>query len=197
MKAFREAAKLFATLSLDGAFGKKVNELGVLFAEGYLREKKVLVAGNGGSASDAQHFAAELMGRFSRWRRPGIPAIALSADSTFITAWTNDEEYESVFSRQIEALGNRFDIFVGITTSGNSSNIIRGFLTAKAHGLRTVALLGNHGGRLMRECAGAVDYSLIVPSSTTARIQEAHILILHALCERIEEEVRVRVPVCS
>lgn len=145
---------------------------------------KILLCGNGGSASDCQHFAGELVGRFRHDREP-LPAIALSADSSVITCIGNDYEYESVYSRQIQALGSERDCVVCISTSGNSTNIIRAIETSSRIGSTSIALLGKGGG-LAREIA---DFSLIVPSDNTARVQECHILTIHCLCQFIESEL--------
>lgn len=146
--------------------------------------RKVLVAGNGGSAADAQHFAAELVGRFKKERR-GYPVIALTTDTSVLTAWSNDYDFESVFSRQIEALGSRDDVFIGISTSGMSKNIIRAVEQARRSGLRVILFLGKDGGMLK----GRGDIEIIVPSTNTPRIQEAHILLIHGICEEIEKQL--------
>jgi len=145
---------------------------------------KLLIAGNGGSAADSQHFAAEIVGRYKKERR-GYPAIALTTDTSILTAWGNDYDFESVFSRQIESLGQQGDIFLGISTSGNSKNVILAVKKAKEMGMITIGLLGNNGGNLK----DLVDMSIIVPSTNTARIQEVHITIIHILCEEIEHEL--------
>jgi D-inositol-3-phosphate glycosyltransferase len=146
---------------------------------------KVLVAGNGGSAADAQHFAGELVGRFKIPGRRGLPVMALTADSTFLTAWANDIGYEKVFSRQIEAFGKPGDVLIGLTTSGNSKNLVQAFKTARRLDLECIALLGGDGGEL----AALANYSMIVPSSNTQRVQEVHLFIIHLLCELIEERL--------
>lgn len=143
---------------------------------------KLILFGNGGSAADAQHLAAELTGRYLRERR-ALPAIALTTNSSCVTAIGNDYSYERVFSRQIEGLGNRGDIAIGISTSGNSPNVISAFRTARKMGLVTIGLTGSTGGDLRSES----DYCLCIPSTHTPRIQEAHILLGHILCEIIEE----------
>ena len=145
---------------------------------------KVLFVGNGGSAADAQHLAAEIVGRFEKERR-GLPAIALTTDSSTLTSIANDYGFESIFSRQVEALGQQGDGLVAISTSGNSPNIAQAVEAAKAKGLITIGLLGKTGGKL-REL---VDHALVIPSDNTARIQEAHILIGHILCQLIEESL--------
>ncbi len=142
---------------------------------------KILIAGNGGSAADAQHFAAELAGKFVHERK-GLPAVALTANSSIITAIGNDFGYEYVFSRQVEGLGQPGDVFIGISTSGNSPNIINALNTAREMGLTTVGLLGKDGGQVKDFC----DLKLIVPSHNTQHIQEAHIMLIHELCSLID-----------
>jgi D-sedoheptulose 7-phosphate isomerase len=145
---------------------------------------QVLVFGNGGSAADAQHLAAELVCRFSRDRR-ALPAVALSTDSSTLTAISNDYGYEKVFSRQIEALGRRGDIAIGISTSGTSANVLAALQLAKSRGLTTVAFTGRDGGPIGR----AADLHVNVPHHTTARVQEVHRTLLHAVCELVERAV--------
>lgn len=148
------------------------------------RGGKVILFGNGGSAADSQHIAAELIGRFKK-DRPAIPAIALTTDTSILTSISNDYGYESVFVKQIEGIADKKDIVIGISTSGNSKNVIEGIKKAKKMGLGTVALTGSDGGKLSK----IVDSALIVPSKDTARIQETHITIGHIICELLEEEL--------
>jgi D-sedoheptulose 7-phosphate isomerase len=143
---------------------------------------KVLVFGNGGSAADAQHLAGELVGRYLRDRQ-GLPALALTTDPSVVTAVGNDMGFESVFRRQVEAHGRAGDVAVGITTSGRSPNVVVALRTARQRGLVTVALTGNGGGDL----GGAVDYLIDVPHSETPRIQEVHTMVVHILCQIVEE----------
>ena len=150
----------------------------------YEAGKKVLLFGNGGSAADAQHIAAEFVGKFYLDRRP-LPAEALTVNTSSLTAIGNDYAFEQVFARQVEALGNPGDMAIGISTAGNSSNVFRAVRTAKHKGLITVGLTGANGGRLK----GEVDYCICVPSEDTPRIQEAHILVGHILCELVEERL--------
>lgn len=145
--------------------------------------RKVLVCGNGGSASDAQHFAAELVGRFMRERK-ALPAIALTTDTSILTAVANDYSYERIFARQVEALGQDGDVLIGITTSGGSANVLAAFAEARNAGLTTVALTGRDGGSVGR----AADIHINVASPSTARVQEVHRTLLHAMCELIERE---------
>ena len=150
----------------------------------YKAGNKILIAGNGGSAADAQHFAAELVGRYG-FDRPSLPALALTTDTSNITAIGNDYGYDYVFSRQLEGMGVAEDLFIGISTSGNSENILNAFASAKEKGITTVALSGRDGGKM----AAVADYTLIVPSDATPRIQESHLLIEHMICDAIEKEM--------
>lgn len=145
---------------------------------------KLLLMGNGGSAGDAQHIAAELVGRFKKERK-ALPAIALTANSSTLTAIGNDYEYAAIFSRQVEALARKGDVAMGISTSGNSENVLRALKLANEMGVATVALLGNDGGKAKDHAK----VSIIVPSKDTARIQEAHIAIGHAICEILEQDL--------
>lgn len=147
-------------------------------------EGHLLIAGNGGSASQASHMAGELVGRYLKERK-GLPAIALTTDTSVLTAWSNDYGFDTVFSRQIEALGREGDVFLGISTSGNSPNLIKGFEEAKKKGMVTISLLGREGGKTK----GLADLELIVPLDSTPRIQECHILLIHILCGLIEEAI--------
>lgn len=142
---------------------------------------KILLMGNGGSAADSQHIAAEIVGRFQRERK-GLPAIALTTDSSILTSVGNDYGFEYIFARQVEALCSAQDIVIGISTSGNSANVVAGIAAAKQSGAYTVGLTGAGGGRLADLC----DVTLAMPSSDTPRIQEAHILIGHILCDLID-----------
>ena len=143
---------------------------------------KILWCGNGGSAADAQHLATELMGGMSDHDRMPIPSIALTTDSSFITAWSNDTEFDSIFSRQVQGLGEKGDVLVGISTSGNSENIINALKQAKFKKLKTIAFAGKTGGSL----DGIADVTIKVPSDNTQRIQESHIMIGQILCSLIE-----------
>ena len=151
------------------------------------QNNKLILAGNGGSAADAQHIAAELVGRYG-FDRPSLPSLALTTDTSNLTAIGNDYGYDKVFSRQLEGMGQSGDIFVGISTSGNSKNILAAFQSAKLKNITTVALVGGTGG----EMAKLADYALVVPSSITPRIQESHILIGHILCDIIEKEIETK-----
>ncbi len=147
---------------------------------------KLLLFGNGGSAADAQHIAAELMIRY-RDNRAAIPAISLTTDTSALTACANDFGFDSVFARQIEGLGRAGDVAIGISTSGTSANVTEGLAKARALGLRTVGLTGGTGGHMPRLC----DVLINVPSATTARIQEMHILIGHMLCKALEQRLHL------
>ena len=145
---------------------------------------KILVCGNGGSASDAQHFAAELVGRFERERR-ALPSLALTTDTSILTAIANDYAYDRVFARQVEALGRAGDVLLGISTSGGSHNVLEAFAAAKQARVTTIALTGRDGGAV----GAAADIHINVPSPSTARTQEVHRTLMHAMCELVEREL--------
>ena len=149
-----------------------------------IQGRKILIAGNGGSASDSQHFAAEIVGRYEV-NRAAKPAIALTTDTSNITAIANDFGYKYIFSRQLEAIGAEQDIYIAISTSGNSENIIESLKTANDMGIKTIGLTGNNGGQMNK----LVDTLINVPSERTGRIQEMHIMILHILCNIIEGSI--------
>ena len=145
---------------------------------------KVLACGNGGSAADAQHFAAEFVGRFER-ERPGLAAIALTTDSSILTAIGNDYDFNSIFSKQVQALGAPGDVLLAISTSGNSNNVIAAIEAARAREMVVIALTGHKGGRI-REMLTETDVLICVPHERTARIQEVHLLTLHCLCDAVD-----------
>ena len=145
---------------------------------------KILACGNGGSAGDAQHFAAELVGRFER-ERPGLAAIALTTDSSILTAVANDYDFNQVFAKQVQALGQPGDVLLAISTSGNSGNVLAAIEAAQARELRVVALTGRNGGKIA-QLMGANDIEIRVPAERTARIQEVHLLAIHCLCDGID-----------
>ena len=145
---------------------------------------KVLVFGNGGSAADSQHLATELVGRFLRERR-AVPVLALTTDTSVLTAVANDDRFERVFARQVEAFGARGDVAIGISTSGTSGNVIAGLRAARERGMRTIALSGRDGGTVGQ----AVDIHINVPDPSTPRVQEAHRTLIHAICELVEREL--------
>ena len=159
----------------------QIVEITEMIIESLKKGGKILIFGNGGSAADAQHIAAELIGRFKK-DRSALAAIALTTNSSIISSLANDYGYEVIFAKQIEALGKKNDVAIGISTSGKAKNVILGIKQAKKMGIRTVALSGGDGGDLVR----AAELSLLVPSNVTARIQEAHITIGHAVCEIVE-----------
>jgi D-sedoheptulose 7-phosphate isomerase len=145
---------------------------------------KVLACGNGGSASDAQHFAAEFIGRFER-ERPGLAAIALTTDSSILTAVGNDYSFEAIFAKQVQALGNPGDVLLAISTSGNSANVLAAVEAAHAKEMTVIALTGRGGGK-MRDQLTETDVHICVPHERTARIQEVHLLVLHCLCDAVD-----------
>lgn len=167
------------------AMGDVLDRLGRELLACWERKGKLLIAGNGGSAADAMHFAEELVVRFRKNRR-ALAAIAL-CDATVISCAGNDLGYDSVFERQVEALGNPGDVFIAMTTSGNSTNLLRALARARSQGLVTVAFLGKGGG----QARGQADLELVIPSDNTARIQEAHKLLFHTLCEWVDAQVDV------
>ncbi len=160
----------------------QIKNIASLVIESLRKGGKLIIFGNGGSAADSQHIAAELVGRF-RKDRTALAAIALTTNTSVLTSLANDYGYEIIFARQIEALGTKDDIAIGISTSGKAKNVILGIKQAKKMGIKTVALTGGDGGEL----AKLADESLVVPSSITARIQEAHITIGHIVCELVEQ----------
>ncbi len=163
---------------------ERVVEVGQLLIRAFRDSKKVMLFGNGGSATDASHIAAEFVGRYRRDREP-LSAFALGTDMAAVTCIANDYDFSDIFSRQIQAHGRKGDVVIAISTSGNSLNVIRGVEAAHERGLVTVGWTGAGGGKL----ADMVDYCFTVPSSVTARIQECHITLGHVLCELIEERL--------
>lgn len=161
-----------------------IERLSAAITEAFKNGKKLLIMGNGGSAADSQHMATELVIRYKKHRR-ALPAIALAADASLLTAAGNDISFEDIFARQIESLASAGDIVLGISTSGNSPNVLKGLEKAKETGCTTAALLGNKGGK----AASRTDIQIIVDSDSTPRIQECHGLIIHILCELIEKEL--------
>ena len=162
----------------------EINKTANLIITAINKNRKIIIIGNGGSAADAQHIAAEFLGRY-KLKRKSIPAIALTSNSSTTTAIANDYDFSDIFSRQCESLVSKGDIVIGISTSGNSENVVKGLRTSKKNGGLTIGLLGNKGGKIKN----IVDIPLIVNSISTPRIQEAHRVIYHIICEIVEEEV--------
>ncbi len=161
----------------------KISDVGIAMQHCVKNGGKILLMGNGGSAADSQHIAAEIVGRFKKERK-GLPAIALTTDSSILTSVGNDYGYDYIFTRQIEALCRTEDLVIGITTSGNSANVVKAMQAAKETGATTIGLTGGTGGKLTSIC----DINLVIPSDVTARIQEAHIFVGHCLCEILESD---------
>jgi D-sedoheptulose 7-phosphate isomerase len=163
---------------------ENIKSAGLKMAECLNNGGKILFCGNGGSAADSQHLAAELVVRLrSHINRRALPAIALTVDASIMTAGGNDIGFDNVFARAVEAYGREGDILIGISTSGNSENVLRAMNQAKSQSMTVIGLLGGTGGKLLQEC----DFSVVVPSKVTARIQESHIMIGHIWCEMVEE----------
>jgi D-sedoheptulose 7-phosphate isomerase len=152
-----------------------------------LSDHKVLSCGNGGSAGDAQHFSSEMLNRFER-ERPGLPAIALTTDSSALTSIANDYSYDQIFSKQIKVLGKSGDVLLAISTSGESANVLDAVIAAHERGMKTIALSGKRGGR-MAQLLNDEDVEIRVPSESTARIQEVHLLVIHCLCDLIDRHL--------
>lgn len=171
-----------AVLQATKAMAADIARAGAIIQQALSSGHKILFCGNGGSAADAQHLAAEIVGRFQKERRP-YPAIALTVDTSILTAVANDYGYDTVFSRQVLALGNAGDVLVGISTSGNSANVVAAIAAARQKGMQVIGMTAIGGGKMKDRC----DLCLAVPAKTTARAQEMHILIGHILCEIAEE----------
>ncbi len=182
LKAIRDSIAVKESVAKEQAVNI-ASAAGVIIAS-LKKGGKVLVFGNGGSAADSQHFAAELVGRFKKERK-ALGAIALSVDTSALTAIANDYGYEASFSRQVEALGKAGDVAFGISTSGNSKNVIAAVKKARELGLETVGLSGSGGGELAKAC----DISIAVESKDTPRVQESHITVIHIICELIEDDI--------
>ena len=186
----RETARNLDLMASDDALVGEIAKVASACVAALGNGRKVLFAGNGGSAADAQHLAAELVSRFA-YDRPGLPAFALTTDTSVLTAIGNDYGYERLFARQIEAVGSAGDIFFGISTSGRSPNVLNALETARAKGLITVGMTGRAGEAMAERC----DYLLRVPSTATPRIQEGHIGMGHAICQIIEAQMFPRSPI--
>jgi D-sedoheptulose 7-phosphate isomerase len=182
IQVFEESAEIKRQFARTHA--EKIARVAGLIGRAVRDGYKVLLFGNGGSATDASHIAAEFIGRYHRDRAP-LPALALATDMAAITCIANDYGYDEVFARQILAHGRKGDIAIGISTSGNSPNVLKGVAAAREAGLLTIAWTGGTGGKL----ATMVDYAFVVPSAVTARIQESHATLGHVLCELIEDHV--------
>jgi D-sedoheptulose 7-phosphate isomerase len=183
-KSIRASIDVKQAMLDDAAFQAKIAEAAQMFVETFQSGGKVLFCGNGGSAADAQHIAAELSGRFYA-DRPPLYAEALHVNSSFVTAVANDYGYDAVFSRMVEAAGRPGDLLVAISTSGNSGNILAAITMATSKGMKTIGLTGKTGGEMAQRC----HLLLNVPSSDTPRIQEAHILLGHIICEIVESQM--------
>jgi D-sedoheptulose 7-phosphate isomerase len=181
-KQMVEAARMMSLMAEDETLSSQVLAVSEACVESLRKGGKVLLAGNGGSAADAQHIAGEFVSRFE-FDRPGLPAIALTTDTSILTAIGNDYGYERLFARQVQAHGRPGDLFFGYSTSGKSPNILRAFEEAKKMGLITVGLTGNKGGPMLELC----DYLLAVPSSHTPKIQEGHLVLGHIICGLVEK----------
>jgi len=183
----RKTASVIGALVADAELARTIETVARLCVKALRDGNKLLLAGNGGSAADAQHLAAELVSRFY-FDRPGLAAVALTTDTSALTAIGNDYGFERLFSRQVDALGRKGDVFIGLSTSGNSPNILKALDEARLKGLVTVGLTGQGGGRMAALC----DHCLRMPSSETPRIQEGHIVVGHTVCALIEREMFAR-----
>lgn len=176
-----------AVKQASAALAPEIAKAAQLMAQSLLNDGKLLSCGNGGSAADAQHFSGELLGRFER-ERPGLPAIALTTDSSTITAIANDYQYADIFAKQVSALGQSGDVLLAFSTSGNSENVLRAIATAHSRGLKVVALTGRDGGAIARSL-NPEDIEVRVPADRTCRIQEVHLLVIHCLCDLIDDAI--------
>lgn len=184
LENIKELSQLTDKLLKDTVFIQLIDGISDMIVKAYQKENKTIFCGNGGSAAEAQHLAAELSGKFNLDRK-AIPAEACHVNSSFITAVSNDYDFTKVYSRHIEAFGNKGDVLIGLSTSGNSKNIINAFKLAKQKGLTTVALTGKSGGLLNK----LSDHIIKIPSETVPRIQEIHLLIGHIICEKVEQNL--------
>ena len=160
---------------------------GEVMTQALLAGKKILACGNGGSAADAQHFSAELLNRFER-ERPGLPALALTTDTSTLTSIANDYDYNEIFSKQIKALGQTGDVLLAISTSGQSPNVLQAVIAAQSRQIRVIALTGRDGGVIAKQLK-ETDIEIRVPAERTARIQEVHLLVIHCLCDHIDRKL--------
>jgi D-sedoheptulose 7-phosphate isomerase len=182
---FAESAEL--KLAAVDALAPLIARAAALMTECLLSDGKLLACGNGGSAADAQHFAAEMVGRFER-ERPELPAIAMTTDTSILTAVANDYDFAQVFAKQVRALGRAGDVLLAISTSGSSGNVVAAIAAAHEREMRVVALTGKGGGRI-GELLSPEDVHICVPHSTTTRIQEVHLLTIHCLCDAIDSSL--------
>jgi len=180
-KQLNDSIATFQKVLADSDLIQTVVEAGEKTAKAMLDGRKLMVAGNGGSAADAQHLVAEFVSRLTV-DRPALRAVALTTDTSILTAIGNDYSYDNVFERQIEALGQEGDVFMGISTSGNSKNILKGFAQAKKMGITTIGYSGNEGGKMLELC----DYNVVIPSKVTMNIQECHLALEHIFCMVVE-----------
>ncbi len=185
IERLQDSIEVKKSIIADEALINVIEELADEIVECIKRGGKLVLCGNGGSASDALHFAGEIVGRFQKERNPW-PAVVLNADVATLTAIANDYGYDDAFARQAKAHLTDKDVFIGISTSGNSENVLRAVDAAKESGAKTAALLGKDGGKISRK----VDYPVIVKCNTTARVQESHITIIHSICEIVENELK-------
>lgn len=182
---FRASAEL--KLQAMELLAPAIAEAATLISNQLLSEHKVLSCGNGGSAGDAQHFSSEMLNRFER-ERPGLPAMALTTDTSTLTSIANDYRYEEIFAKQIRALGQEGDVLLAISTSGNSANVVEAITAAHERGLHVVALTGKDGGGMAQQLK-ETDIEIRVPASPTARTQEVHLLVIHCLCDLIDRQL--------
>ena len=175
--------------TLAGGLDRPVEQAITLIVEALAARRPVLVCGNGGSAADSLHIAGELVGRYLK-NRPAYKVLSLAADAAVLTAWSNDFGYDSLFARQVEAHGEPGGVLLGLSTSGNSANVVQAFEAARRLGMQSIALTGEGGGRL----AGLADLLLAVPSRQTPRIQEVHVCLYHFICQEVEERLAAMAP---
>jgi D-sedoheptulose 7-phosphate isomerase len=179
-----EVQNLINAMLVDAALLNSIENVALACITCIRNDGKILLAGNGGSAADAQHIAGEFVSRFA-FDRPGLPAVALTTDSSILTSIGNDYGYERLFARQIQAIGNKGDVFIGYSTSGKSTNVLLGFEEARSKGLVCVGFTGNLGGPMVELC----DHLLEIPSGDTPKIQEGHLVVGHILCGLVEDAI--------
>ena len=184
MEQIESTIHTFSRMIANPKLIDQIDEAAALIVDAYRRGNKLLIAGNGGSAADAQHIAGELVSRFF-FERDALPAVALTTDTSILTAIGNDYGYENLFSRQIQGNGAPGDVFLGISTSGNSPNILKAFLACQEKGITSIGLTGHTGGRMQEYCTHCIK----VPAQLTPRIQEAHLLIGHIICSIVERSL--------